>query len=347
MSSIRSAARRHKSTRRRLIYSLVALVGSALVGAFGFMLIEGWTLRESLYMTVMTVTTVGYGPPRELSEAGQVFTTFFMIVGVGSTAYALSGAVQAIVQSEIVEFLGARRRQREMSKLHDHFIICGAGRVGIRVIAAMEQAGAPFVVIERNPQKVAELTERNLHVLVRDATLDDTLREAGIERARGLAACLPDDADNLYLVLTARDLNRRLYIVARAVNEEAEPKLIKAGANRVVAPIIISSHRMAQALIKPAVADFMDSITAENLDLGFDQVEVAHDSVYANRKLRFTNIRSELDTVIIAIRRRSGDMVFNPSGDARIEPGDLLIAIGRAESLAILHEAARKPAKQG
>ncbi|HEY0079440.1 MAG TPA: potassium channel protein [Pyrinomonadaceae bacterium] len=342
MSSMPSAARRHRRSRQRLIYSLLALVGSALVGALGFMLIEGWTLGESLYMTVMTVTTVGYGPPHDLSDAGRWFTTFFMIVGVGATAYALSGAVQAIVQSEIVEFLGARRRQREMSKLHEHFIICGAGRVGTRVIAAMEQAGAPFVVVERNSQKVADLTERNLHVVPRDATLDDTLREAGIERARGLAACLPDDADNLYLVLTARDLNRRLYIVARAVNEEAEPKLIKAGANRVVAPIVISSHRMAQALIKPAVADFMDSITAENLDLGFDQVEVAHDSVYAGKKLRFTNIRSELDTVIVAIRRRSGEMIFNPSGDARIEAGDLLIAIGRAESLAILHEAARR-----
>nr|MDQ3819549.1 TrkA family potassium uptake protein [Acidobacteriota bacterium] len=198
-----------------------------------------------------------------------------------------------------------------------------------------------FVVIETNEPKVAELLESGVHVLVRDATLEESLREAGVERARGLAACLPDDAENVYVVLTARGLNQKLHIVARAVEEQAEEKLIRAGANRVVAPTIIGSHRMAQALMKPAVADFMDSIAAENLDLGFEQLEVMPGSVYAGRKLRFTNIRSELDVVIVAMRRKNGDMIFNPSGDAIIEAGDLLIAIGKAESLAELSALAR------
>ncbi|MBA3768347.1 MAG: TrkA family potassium uptake protein, partial [Acidobacteria bacterium] len=170
---------------------------------------------------------------------------------------------------------------------------------------------------------------------------EETLRDAGVEHAAGLVACLPDDADNVYVVLTARDLNRELHIVARAVEEQAEPKLIKAGANRVVSPTLIGSHRMAQALIRPAVADFMDSMTAENLDLGFEQLEVVPNSVYAGHKLRYTNIRSELDVVIVAIRRPDGQMIFNPSGDARIEAGDLLIAIGRAGSLAELGALAR------
>lgn len=332
-----------KRARSRLLSPTLALVGAVAFGTCGFAAIEGWTVADSLYMSVMTVTTVGYGPPRPLSFAGQNFATFFMIVGVGTVGYALSSAVQALVQWEILAVFGQRRRHREMSKLQDHFIICGAGRVGSRIIREMQRAGLPFVVVERDAQKVTELVEHGHYVLTRDATLDDTLREAGIERARGLAACLPDDADNLYLVLTARDLNRGLYIVARAVQEEAEPKLIKAGASRVVAPIVISSHRMAQALIKPAVADFMDSVTAESLDLGFEQVEVRDDSVYAGKKLRFTNIRSELDIVIVAIRRRAGEMIFNPAGDARVEPGDLLIAIGRAENLAQLSELARRP----
>lgn len=325
----------------RLRYALFALGCAIAFGTLGFHLIEGWSFAESLYMTVQTVTTVGYGdkPPR--SEQGRAFATVFMIIGVGTVAYALSSTVQTIVQSEIIHTLGERRRYREMSKLHNHFIICGVGRVGRRIVREMLRAGVPFVAIERDVNKVTELAEGGGHVIVGDATLEETLRAAGVERAAGLAACLPDDADNVYVVLMARDLRRDLHIVARAVEEQAEPKLIKAGANRVVAPTIIGSHRMAQALIKPALADFMDSITAENLDLGFEQLEVEPASRYVGRKLRDTNIRSDLDVVIIAIRRHSGEMIFNPSGDASIEAGDVLIAIGRADSLAELKRQVR------
>jgi voltage-gated potassium channel len=326
-------------------YALFALACAIAFGTLGFHLIEGWSLSESLYMTVQTVTTVGYGDMPPQSDHGRAFATIFMIMGVGTVAYALSSTVQSIVQSEIVHTLGERRRYREMSKLHNHFIICGVGRVGSRIIREMQRSGVPFVAIESDAKKVAGLMESGAHVLVGDATLEETLRSAGVERASGLAACLPDDADNVYVVLTARDLKRDLHIVARAVEEQAEPKLIKAGANRVVAPTIIGSHRMAQALIKPALADFMDSITAENLDLGFEQLEVEPTSRYVGHKLSDTNIRSELDVVVITIRRHSGEMVFNPSGDAVIEAGDLLIAIGRADSLAELSRQAR--GKQG
>ena len=334
-----------RRSRTRSIYSLIAIIGSIALGTIGFSLVEGWSLADSLYMTVMTVTTVGYGAPHELSVPGRSFATFFMIVGVGTAGYALSSAVQVFVQSEIIATFGERRRQREMRKLSDHFIICGAGRVGARIIAEMRRAGVDFVVVESNAQKVANLIDRGTLVLLRDATREESLREAGVERARGLAACLPDDADNLYVVLTARDLNPRLHIVARAVLEEAEPKLIRAGANRVVAPTIIGSHRMAQALMKPAVADFMDSIIAENLDLGFEQVEVGTESSYAGSKLRATNISSQLNIVIVAIRRRNGEMMFNPAGEASLEAGDLLIAIGRAEALAELSDLARGTTK--
>ncbi len=337
-----------RRSRSRFVYTLGALTGCLALGTAGFSLIEGWPLADSLYMAVIIITTIGYGEVRPLSSAGLAFTIFFMLVGVSTAAYALSSTVQALVQSEIVAAFGERRRHRGMSRLHNHFIICGAGRVGARIIGEFERAKVSFIVIEKDEAKVVHLIERGVHVLVRDATLEETLREAGVDRARGLVTCLPDDAENLYVVLTARDLNRDLHIVTRAVEEQAEPKLIRAGANRVVAPTIIGSHRMAQALMKPAVADFMDSIAAENLDLGFEQVEVAPASVYVNHKLRFTNIRSELDVVIVALRRRSGEMIFNPSGDAVLQPGDLLVAIGRAESLAELNELARgtkRPAK--
>jgi voltage-gated potassium channel len=324
-----------------LAYSLAALAGVVAFGTVGFTLVEGWSLLDSLYMTTMTVTTVGYGPPLPLTPAGRNFSILFMVVGVGTAGYLLSTAVQSLVRSEILAAYGERRRQREMSKIHQHFIICGAGRVGRRIVAEMRRAGAPFVVVESNALLAAALHLPDSQVLIRDATLDETLVEAGVERAAGLASCLPDDAANLYVVLTARTLNPSLRIVSRAVEESAEPKLVRAGANRVIAPTIIGSHRMAQALLKPAVEDFMDSITAETLDLAFEQVEVAHGSGLEGRKLKDTDIRSRLDVVVAAIRRADGEMIFNPSDETQIRAGDMLIGIGRAESMLELTALAR------
>jgi voltage-gated potassium channel len=196
-------------------------------------------------------------------------------------------------------------------------------------------------VIEKDQQRAAEFSQRGVSVLVSDATLEESLRDVGVEHARGLAACLPDDADNVYVVLTARDLNPNLRIVARAAEEQAEAKLLRAGANHVVAPTIIGGHRMAVALTKPAVSEFMDSITANELGLGFEQVEVDAASSLVGQELRSTSIRSELDVVIISIRRQNGELVFNPAGDSRIESGDILIAIGRAEALTKLNQFAR------
>ncbi|HEY0730746.1 MAG TPA: NAD-binding protein, partial [Pyrinomonadaceae bacterium] len=224
---------------------------------------------------------------------------------------------------------------------------CGAGRVGSHLVRGLKATNDPFIVIESNRARVEELMDQGISVLVRDATLEETLREAGVEHARGLAACLPDDADNVYVVLTARDLNPKLHIVARAAEEQAESKLIRAGANRVVAPTIIGGHRMAMALTKPAVGDFLDSLTANDLELGFEQLEVEAGSTLVGRRLSETNIRSELDIVIVSIRRSHGEIVFNPSGDAKIELGDMLIAIGRAEALAKLTELARGQALAG
>ena len=333
MSFTQHGSRLLTRLRFRVRYAIGAIALVIALGTLGFYVIEGWSFIDSLFMTVTTVTTVGYGEVHPLSQAGRIFSVCLMLVGVGTVAYALSTTVQSIVQWELIETVGQRRRFREMNKLHEHFIICGAGRVGSRIIREVQRARLPFVVIEQEQQKVVDLIEQGGHVIIGDATLEETLREAGVEKARGLVACLPDDAGNLYVVLTARDLNHKLHIVARAVEEQAEPKLIRAGANRVVSPTIIGSRRMAEGLMKPAVADFMDSITAENLDLGFEEVEVQPNSVYVGRKLKNTNIRSELDVVIVAIRRRKGDMIFNPSGDTTLEAGDLLIAIGRAEAL--------------
>jgi len=325
----------------RIRYALMALVAALLFGTVGFHLIEGWTLADSLYVTVQTLTTVGYGDQTPQRGTGRLFAVFVMLMGAGGVAYAASIIVQSVVQSELIATFGRRRRSRTMSKLHDHYIICGSGRVGSHLVRDMLRANERFVVIEKNEQRASEFSQRGVNVLVNDATLEETLREARVEHAKGLAACLPDDADNVYVVLTARDLNPRLRIVARADEEQAEAKLLRAGANHVVAPTIIGGHRMAVALTKPAVSEFMDSITANELGLGFEQVEVDAASPLVGQELRATPIRSELDVVIVSIRRHNGDVLFNPAGDAKIESGDILIAIGRAESLEKLNELAR------
>jgi voltage-gated potassium channel len=329
-------------TGRARIRLGIASVGAAVaIGTIVFHILEGWSIVDSLYVTAQTVTTVGFGDVVPRTVAGRAFATVFMMVGVGIVLYALTSMVQGIVQSEMISTFGQLRRSLKMSKLRDHFIICGAGRVGSNLIHALQGSNDLFLVIERDRQKVEELTDQGIGVLVRDATLEESLREAGVEHARGLAACLPDDADNVYVVLTARDLNPKLHIVARAAEEQAESKLIRAGANRVVAPTIIGGHRMAMALTKPAVGDFLDSVTANDLELGFEQLEVESGASLIGRKLSETNIRSELDIVVVSIRRSNGEIVFNPTGDAKIEAGDMLIAIGRAEALAKLTALAR------
>jgi voltage-gated potassium channel len=330
-----------RKNRANLRLGILAVICAVAFGTVAFHQLEGWSILDSLYVTAQTVTTVGFGDLAPRTLRGRAFATGFMIVGVGIVLYALTTAVQSIVQSELVATFGQRRLSRKMSKLRDHFIICGAGRVGLHLIRSLQGGKDPFIVIESNTQKVAQLMDAGIVVLVRDATLEESLREAGVEHARGLAACLPNDADNVYVVLTARDLNRDMHIVARAAEEQAEAKLIRAGANRVVAPTIIGGHRMAMALTKPAVGDFLDSITANQLDLGFEQLEVEPVSSFVGRKLSETNIRSQLNIVIVSIRRSNGEIVFNPNAEATIQAGDMLIAIGNAESLAELTALAR------
>ena len=339
--SFASSGPGHLVGKFRLSHAILAVLVAIAIGTIGFHLIEGWSLVDSLYMTVQTLTMVGYGDLPPHSPMGRAFAVVVMLIGAGGVALFVSTIVQSVVQSELVFTFGQRRLSKKMSKLRDHYIICGSGRVGSHLIRDLLAANESFVVIENDQQRAAEFSQRGVNVMVGDATLEESLRDVGVQHARGLAACLPNDADNVYVVLTARDLNPNLRIVARAAEEQAEAKLIRAGANHVIAPTIIGGHRMAVALTKPAVSEFMDSITANELGLGFEQVEVEAASSLIGQELRATPIRSELDVVIVSIRRQSGEVFFNPSADSLIEAGDILIAIGRSESLTKLNQLAR------
>lgn len=325
--------------RRRVVFAAAITVLVIFVGAVGFRIIEGFSWLDSFYTSAQTVTTVGYGDLTPQTPAGRLFAILLMLVGVGMVLYALSVIAQAVIQSEMVEAFGLRRKRKEMENLSGHYIVCGAGRVGRRIIKNLQRQNLQYVIIEKDEKKLAEVDAQLSRTIIGDATSEENLAAAGVPRARGLASCLPDDADNVYVVLTARGLNPELHIVARAVEEQAEPTLIRAGANRVVAPTIIGSQSMARALLKPAVADFMESIVAETLDLVFEEMTVGQNSPYAGRCLKDTNIMSELSLIVVAIRRKDGDLEFHPNGDTSIGEGDLLIVIGKAESVQALIEA--------
>lgn len=325
--------------KRRLVYANLAIFIMLAFGTLGIHYIEGFTWLESIYFTAATVTTVGYGDYVPVTRNGRIFTMFFILLGVGTFLYALSILAQALIHAEIISALGIRRKTREMEKLKNHYIVCGAGRVGKRIINELQKKNIPFVVIEQNPEKTDGLEFfTNEFFLTADATLEENLKTAGVEKAKGLAACLANDASNVYVVLTSRSLNKNLHIVSRAVEEQAEPILIQAGANRVVSPTIIGSLSMSRALLKPAIADFMETIVAESLDLVFEEILIGRKSPYANVKLKDTNISSELKLLVVAIRKSSGEMVFNPSSKTTILEGDLLVVIGNAESMKQLVE---------
>lgn len=326
-------------TRRRLIFALIIVIAIIAVGASGFRYFEHTGWLDSFYISTQTVTTVGYGDIAPITPAGRVFAILLMLSGVGMVLYALTVLAQAVIQSEMVEAFSQRRKLKEMGKLEDHYIVCGAGRVGRRIIHNLQQQKLPHVIIETDEKRISEVGLVDSHLIIGDATSEENLLKAGVMRAKGLATCLPDDAANVYVVLTARGLNPELHIVARAVEEQAEPKLIRAGASRVVAPTIIGSQSMARSLLKPALADFMESIVAETLDLVFEEIAIDAGSTYLGKFLKDTNLMSELSLLVVAIRSKDGNLAFHPNGETLINDGDLLLVIGKAESVQLLVEA--------
>lgn len=327
------------SLRQKFIYAIIAVVAVNLVGMFGYHLIEGWPLFDGLYMTVITLATIGYGETHTLSFAGRVFTIGLIVVSVTILGFLLSGLTQALVAAEIAAALEKRRMFKDISQLQDHYILCGAGRVGQRIVDEMAKKEVDFIVIERDGEVAERLLAKGHLVLIGDATDEEVLRGARLAEAKALISAASSDAENVYIVLTARGMNAKLHIVARANDLSAEQKLRRAGANRVVSPVLIGSHRMAQAALSPAVADFLESTTmTESLDLNFEQIRINPGSPLDGTSLRESGIRAQHSAMIVAIipHAEPSQMTFNPSAAQVLRAGDVLIAIGTAAGLATL-----------
>jgi voltage-gated potassium channel len=326
---------------RNLKLVAVALVVLFAIGTVGFHVIEGWPWFDCFYMVLTTVTTIGYTEVHPLSHSGRIFNVFLIVIGVGLVFLLIGVVAQALLEFELTQFFGRRRMERDIDRLSGHYIICGAGRVGRSTARELARKPVPFVIIENAPVKL-ELLPPEWLTISGDATHEATLRHAHIERARGLVAATTTDATNIYIVLTARGLNPKLKIIARASEEDAEKHLKTAGADSVISPYHFAGHRIAQSFLRPHVLDFIDSATVQiGVDLEIAQIEVRSGSRYVGQTFRTSKMRHDTGIIVLAIKR-DGAMHFNPAPDDRIEAGDYLIAMGEAAGLRALEEAAEK-----
>ena len=324
----------------RVIGALLLLVMA--VGTAGYHYIEGWPWFDGFYMVVTTLTTIGYQEVHPLSHAGRVFNVFVILSGVSLVLLGVGALSQALLEFELHNFFGRRRMEREIGRLDGHYIICGMGRVGRSVARELEQKPVPFVIIENAETKRQRFASENWLAIAGDATQESTLRQAQIERARGLIAATTTDATNLYIVLTARGLNPRLTIIARVSEDTAEKHLLTAGADSVVSPYSIAGRRIAQSLLRPHVVSFLDTATTHlGMDLEIGEIQITPNSVFAGKTIESSRIRQERGVIVLAIKRREG-MRFNPAPDERIEPDDCLIAMGEPAQLRQLEQTAAR-----
>lgn len=317
---------------------IVVLVLTLLaVGTVGFHVIEGWPWFQSLYGTLMTVSTIGAEPVNQLSYQGRMFNVVLIFLGVGVVGFAIGSLTRAMVEFELGSFFGRRRMEKELTRLQDHFIVCGAGRVGRRIALEIRARNHPVVIIEKEAPRAEWAYAQNLPVIIGDASSEATLRQARIEFARGLASAVTSDAQNVYIVLTARGIAPDLPIIARASEDDAESKLLRAGATTVLSPYTYAGTRMARMLTRPNVQRFLDlalsSLSEGDLDLQIEEVQVAENSKLSGTSLSEAEIRKKLGIIILAIRRKNGHLEFNPGPDHEISPGDFLIAMGDSRQL--------------
>jgi voltage-gated potassium channel len=325
---------------RRLVRRFILIAGllcfTLVVGTVGFELIEGYSWFDGFYMTLTTITTVGYQEMRPLSHAGRVFNSFLIFFGVSAMFLAVGAMTQTIIELELQDRYGKRRKRRMIENLNGHFIVCGFGRVGRNACYEFQRANAPFVVIDRNEQRVAKAVTAGMLAIVADATQDDNLREAGVLRAKGLIAALPSDAENLFIILSAKTLNPGLTVATRVSEEEAGEKLRRAGADTVFTPYTMAGRQLADALLRPHVVEFLDFARSNiGSQITMEQVSVASKGELTRQSLG--QLRKS-GVIVLAIRTQRGETIFNPPAEVEISAGDFLIVMGERSSLQKLEQ---------
>jgi voltage-gated potassium channel len=317
-----------------LRFGLGVLIATIVVAVLGYRSF-GYSWVDALYMVAITLSTIGYGEHSEASPVQKLFTIGVIVVGLGAAGYTLTTLAQAIFGGEIERLLGHQRMKREIDQLTNHTIVCGYGRIGAILAADLARHQRRFVVLERSPERAEQARDKGYLVLQGDATDDETLNSAGAQRAYALITALPNDAANVFITLTARNLNSKLQVIARAEHTSSEKKLRQAGANRVVLPALIGAQQMVRMITRPSTADLMDLIRDEaNLDLELDEVTITANSKLAGTSVQESEAHREHHLLVLAVKQATGNMIFHPAADYRFAAGDVAIVLGDAGKIA-------------
>lgn len=321
----------------RIRHLVIIILVSALLlvlGTAGYMLIEAWGLMDALYMTVITLTTVGYGEVHEITQAGRIFTVILILLGVGFCLYVAGSVIEFLLEGRIRIILGRRKLDKQISHLRDHYIVCGYGRIGRVLSRYLVEGHRDVVTVERDRDRIPVMDEDGILYVAGEATEEANLVKAGIERAKGLVTVLSTDAENVFLLLTAKRLNPELFLVARASQNSTKATLYTAGANVVVSPYDTGARRIAHAILRPLVIDFLEMAFAdESTSIQIEEIPVNTSSGLIDMTLQDSGIRKNLNLIIIAMKKADGSMLFNPSAETRIGAGDTLITVGENENL--------------
>jgi len=319
---------------KKLRLSITLLLGTISFGTFGYHIIEGMPFFDSFYMTMITISTVGFSEVKQLSIAGRIVTILIITSGVTISAYTIGTLLRMFIEGELRKTFGRRKMEKMIKALKNHYIICGYGRIGSLICTELEERNIPFVVIENDPSSIENLEKEHYLYLPMDATTEEALIAAGITHAKGLVTAVMSDADNVYIILTARGLNSDIFILSRASNENAEEKLIRAGATRVVLPYQIGGRRMAHVLIRPTVVDFLDvAMMDSELGLSMEEAHVKQKSSLVGKNLIESNLRKDYGVIIVAIKKVTGEMVFNPTPAQKLDAGDDIVVLGKRDDL--------------
>jgi voltage-gated potassium channel len=325
-------------TFRKIAQWTACLLALLLIGSLGFMWLEGWDFFDSLYMTVTTLTTVGYGEIHPLDRLGRLYNMVLILTGMGVMFYIVGSLARVLIEGELQTVLGRRKLIKDIKRLKNHYIICGFGRIGEIIARQLKGRGLALLIIDKAPDQIARLEELGYYSISGDATRDEVLLEAGIERAKGLVAVVASDADNVYIVLTARSLNPQLFIVARGEEPGSDQKLIRAGADKVESPHQMGGQKMAHTILHPTVVTFMELAMKEGVEWSMEEIAVGQTSALLGVQLADSGIRQKLDLILVAIKRADGEMLFNPSHETPILAGDTLIALGLRKNLDALEQ---------